>query len=120
MLLDLPNSRLQEREADLIGLRLMSKACYDPKASLEMFARLGQIEAKASRRGIRAPEFFNTHPSSESRVKDLEARLGEGYDILAANPQCAGLQDKAQAFREKAGLKTVNVFEHMKEENVWS
>ncbi|KAJ8514345.1 hypothetical protein ONZ45_g8118 [Pleurotus djamor] len=32
-LLDLPNSRAQEREADVIGLRLMAKACYDPSAS---------------------------------------------------------------------------------------
>lgn len=118
MLLELPNSRLQEREADLIGLRLMSKACYDPKASPEMFSRLGQLEAKASRG--RAPEFFNTHPSSESRVRDLEARLGEGYDILAANPQCAGLRDQVHAFKENARMKTVNVFEHMKDEDVWS
>lgn len=28
----LPNSRTQELEADLIGLRLMSKACFDPDA----------------------------------------------------------------------------------------
>ncbi|KAE9404927.1 hypothetical protein BT96DRAFT_812719 [Gymnopus androsaceus JB14] len=117
MLLELPNSRLQEREADLIGLRLMSKACYDPKASPEMFARLGQLETKASRgMGMRAPEFFNTHPSSESRVRDLEARLGEGYDILAANPQCAALYDQVHAFRENANMKSVNVFEHMKDE----
>jgi metalloendopeptidase OMA1, mitochondrial len=28
----LPHSRTQELEADLIGLRLMSKACFDPDA----------------------------------------------------------------------------------------
>ena len=28
----LPHSRTQELEADLIGLRLMSKACFDPEA----------------------------------------------------------------------------------------
>ncbi|KAF5386543.1 hypothetical protein D9757_005885 [Collybiopsis confluens] len=102
MVLELPNSRLQEREADLIGLRLMSKACYNPSAAPEMFARLGQLESK-----IRSPEFFNTHPSSQSRVKDLEARLGEAYSILAANPMCAGVQDQVQAFRDSARMRNV-------------
>jgi len=32
-LLDLPNSRKQELEADVIGLRLAAKACYDPEAA---------------------------------------------------------------------------------------
>lgn len=31
-LVALPNSRTQELEADLVGLRLMSKACFDPEA----------------------------------------------------------------------------------------
>lgn len=35
VLYELPNSRTQEREADLVGLRLMAKACYDPQAAPE-------------------------------------------------------------------------------------
>lgn len=31
-LVALPNSRTQELEADLVGLRLMSKACFEPEA----------------------------------------------------------------------------------------
>ncbi|KAJ3783297.1 peptidase family M48-domain-containing protein [Lentinula aff. detonsa] len=105
LLLELPNSRLQESEADLIGLRLMSKACYDPRASPAMFARLAQLESQASRGGFGAPEFLRTHPTSESRVRDLQAHLGEGYDIIAANPACAELQDQVQAFRETTRLR---------------
>ncbi|KAJ3755129.1 peptidase family M48-domain-containing protein [Lentinula raphanica] len=112
LLLELPNSRLQEREADLIGLRLMSKACYDPRASPAMFARLGQLESSASRGGLRAPEFFNTHPSSESRVKELEAHLGEGYALIAANPACAELQERVQAFRESARIRNAFDLNH--------
>ncbi|KAJ4497381.1 peptidase family M48-domain-containing protein [Lentinula lateritia] len=104
-LLELPNSRLQEREADLIGLRLMSKACYDPKASPAMFARLGQLQSQASRGGFSSPEFFNTHPSSESRVREIESHLGEAYALIAANPACAELQERVQAFKESARLK---------------
>ncbi|KIK68794.1 hypothetical protein GYMLUDRAFT_153513 [Collybiopsis luxurians FD-317 M1] len=125
ILLELPNSRTQEREADLIGLRLMSKACYNPAAAPEMFARLGQLEAK-----FRSPEFFNTHPSSQSRVMDLEQRLGEAYSILAANPMCAGVQEQMQAFKESARMRNVfdlgvgHVHDHGRdpdagEEDVW-
>ncbi|KAJ3987837.1 peptidase M48 family protein [Lentinula detonsa] len=105
LLLELPNSRLQESEADLIGLRLMSKACYDPGASPAMFARLAQLESQASRGGFGAPEFLRTHPTSESRVRDLQAHLGEGYDIIAANPACAELQDQVQTFKETTRLR---------------
>ncbi|KAK1229021.1 metalloendopeptidase [Marasmius sp. AFHP31] len=102
LLLDLPNSRTQEREADIIGLRLMSKACYDPKAAPEMFSRLGQLEA-----GRRIPQFMTTHPTSESRVKYLEELLPEAYDIIAANPNCSQIQDQASAFRDMHRMKTI-------------
>jgi predicted Zn-dependent protease len=100
-LMDLPNSRTQEREADLIGLRLMSRACYNPEAAPEMFSRLGQLESKMGKSG---PDFFQTHPSSESRVKLLEEALPQGYAILAANPDCDRLRDEMQSFRDSAHM----------------
>jgi metalloendopeptidase OMA1, mitochondrial len=35
LLYTLPNSRAMEREADIVGLRMMAKACYNPKAAPE-------------------------------------------------------------------------------------
>ena len=35
---------LAEHEADSIGLRLMSKACYDPRACQSMLKKLGDKE----------------------------------------------------------------------------
>ncbi|KAF9263887.1 hypothetical protein L218DRAFT_1076826 [Marasmius fiardii PR-910] len=113
LLLELPNSRMQEREADMIGIRLMSKACYDPKGAPEMFARLAQLES-----GRRAPQFISTHPTSESRVKYLEQMLPEAYDILAANPNCSRIQQQATAFRDMARMRTLGQpNEH--QEDVW-
>lgn len=40
VLLALPNSRTQELEADLVGLRLMSKACFDPQAVVKYVSLL--------------------------------------------------------------------------------
>ncbi|PPR05556.1 hypothetical protein CVT24_003295 [Panaeolus cyanescens] len=62
---ELPGSRKQELEADVIGLRLMSRACYDPGAAPRMFSRLANLESKHASK----LEFFQTHPSSENRVK---------------------------------------------------
>ncbi|KAL0581801.1 metalloendopeptidase [Marasmius crinis-equi] len=104
LLLDLPNSRTQELEADAIGLRLMSKACYDPKFAPEMFSRLAQLEASS---GMRVPKFISTHPTSESRVKYLEEMLPEAYNIVASNPDCARIQDQATAFRDLARMKSM-------------
>ncbi|CAA7264597.1 unnamed protein product [Cyclocybe aegerita] len=97
---DLPNSRKQETEADLIGLRLMSRACYDPAASPAMFERLGRIESKIAQH--LKYDFFRTHPTSESRIKYLEEHLQEGYSILAANPNCTNVRRQLESFRETA------------------
>ncbi|KAF9444437.1 hypothetical protein P691DRAFT_677598 [Macrolepiota fuliginosa MF-IS2] len=99
-LLELPNTRTQEYEADLIGLRLMSRACYDPVAAPQMFERLGRVEAKLGSRA--GNDFFYTHPSSEHRTKKLEEVLPEAYAILAANPECATMRDQLEQFREQS------------------
>ncbi|ESK88758.1 peptidase m48 family protein [Moniliophthora roreri MCA 2997] len=103
LLVDLPNSRTQEREADIIGLRLMSKACYDPKGAPEMFSRLGELESKMSR----LPEFMTTHPLSTSRVKYLEELLPQAYEVLAASPDCSRIRDQATAFRDLARIRAI-------------
>jgi predicted Zn-dependent protease len=63
----LPHSREQETEADRIGLELMARAGYDPKAAITLWQKM----LKAGGGG--PPEFLSTHPSSESRIHDLEA-----------------------------------------------
>ena len=65
----LPHSREQEAEADRIGLELMARAGYDPNASISLWQKM----AKAA--GGSPPEFLSTHPSSGSRIKDLEANI---------------------------------------------
>ena len=81
-----------------------------------MFTRLGLLESKLGKSRL---DFFQTHPSSESRVKVrhllyhrsflsltpppeqlLQEALPQGYAILAANPDCEQVRNVMQAFRE--------------------
>jgi predicted Zn-dependent protease len=65
----LPHSRQQEEEADVIGLELMARAGYDPKAAVEVWRKMSTAERSTP------PQFLSTHPSSGSRIADLEARI---------------------------------------------
>ncbi|KAK2465041.1 hypothetical protein APHAL10511_003117 [Amanita phalloides] len=99
LMLELPNSRAQEREADYIGIKLMSRACYDPSASPQMFDRLDKEESKISK-GSFDFDFLRTHPSSRSRVEYLKQILPEAYAIRASKPECGDLEEKALEFRD--------------------
>jgi predicted Zn-dependent protease len=53
-----PASRKQEGEADFIGLMMMSKACFDPKAAIGLWERM-EIATKDQQ----IPQWLSTHPS---------------------------------------------------------
>lgn len=46
--LSLPNSRTQETEADVLGFKYATRACYDPRVVVGVFERLGEIEGRSS------------------------------------------------------------------------
>jgi predicted Zn-dependent protease len=67
----LPYSRLQESEADHIGLILMAKAGYDPRQAIPFWERM------VKKGGPRTPEFLATHPAPETRIDRIRAELPE-------------------------------------------
>ncbi|EJD00558.1 uncharacterized protein FOMMEDRAFT_159294 [Fomitiporia mediterranea MF3/22] len=97
----LPNSRIQELEADKIGLQLASRACFDPRGAVSMQTRLETLERRggASRLNL---SVLQTHPTGRARIKLLTDSLPEAYALRAASPACAQLEDDFDAFKAMA------------------
>jgi predicted Zn-dependent protease len=62
-------SRDDEREADLVGLDISSRAGYDPRAGIALWRKMAALNQ-------RAPiEVFSTHPGGETRIREMEAHM---------------------------------------------
>ncbi len=60
----LPFSRKHESEADYVGVLLAADAGYDPRESIQLWMRMGELSG-----GKSASEFMSTHPSHETRIE---------------------------------------------------
>lgn len=69
----LPHSRLQESEADHMGLLYMARAGYDPAAAVDFWRRFAEYNRQAG--GSETPWFLRTHPLDETRIRDLQEAL---------------------------------------------
>jgi predicted Zn-dependent protease len=88
----LPYSRVQESEADLMGLDLMAKAGFNPTESVNLWINMSKASG-----GKQPAEFMSTHPSHDSRIQDLQNRMAHAMELsnkahaAGKNPQCESL-----------------------------
>jgi predicted Zn-dependent protease len=73
----LPFSREQESEADQIGLELMARAGYDPRAALTLWNKMSAAATSGQ------PKFLSTHPAPKERIKDIEKNLPRVLPLYA-------------------------------------
>ena len=82
LLIERPNSREDEYDADQRGLSMIGDAGYAQSAMPDFMQKLGN-------QGGSSPEFLSTHPSPDNRVEALEASIdpnqrdGDGLDATA-------------------------------------
>lgn len=74
----LPFSREHESEADHMGLMFAAAACFDPREAPRLWERMGQAS-----QGPRPSEFASTHPSHETRIRQLNEWMPEALAIRA-------------------------------------
>lgn len=63
----LPFSRAHESEADMIGLELLTRACFDPREAPRLWERMAELGG-----GQRQPEIVSTHPDPARRAQAFE------------------------------------------------
>lgn len=68
----LPFSRVQESEADRLGLIFMSMAGYDPHAAVPFWERMS-----GAHEGPAPPELLSTHPADMKRIENLKKLIPE-------------------------------------------
>ena len=67
-----PFNRKQETEADYLGMVFASLSGYDIRETVKVWERM-----KESNKGKEPPQFMSTHPSSDTRIKQLNAWMNE-------------------------------------------
>ena len=80
----MPYGRSHESEADIVGQDLMAKSGFDPKGSIKLWENMAKNSKGAS------PEFMSTHPSNETRIKQLTEQLPNSLPIFKKStaPKC--------------------------------
>ncbi len=76
----LPYSRIQEYEADHLGLIFMAKAGYDPRGALLFWNRMLKEQ-----KGHKIPEFLSDHPTDEKRIETIKQLLPEALKYYHPN-----------------------------------
>lgn len=73
-------SRHQESEADKLGLVFAAMAGYDPRVAMDFWKRMA-----TESNGQKPPELLSTHPSDETRIKDIAGFMPEALKYYKGN-----------------------------------
>ena len=67
-----PFNRKQESEADYLGMIFSSLSGYDIRETVKIWERMKEFN-----KGKEPPQFMSTHPSSDTRIKQLNEWMNE-------------------------------------------
>lgn len=111
----LPFSRKQELEADYIGIVLATIAGYDADAAVTLWQKMEAAGGGAT------PQFMSTHPSSSTRIKQLQkdipavkatygsaaaaAGLSSGSSTSTSTPAKSTSTKKSNSTKKSTGFK---------------
>jgi predicted Zn-dependent protease len=71
----LPFSRDHESEADMIGLELLVRACFDPREAPKLWERMAELG------GERQPDMLSTHPNPAARAQVFDEVMPQAVEV---------------------------------------
>ncbi|KAI0179117.1 hypothetical protein GGR52DRAFT_570017 [Hypoxylon sp. FL1284] len=93
LLFSRPMGRMQESEADYIGLMMMAEACYDPREALGFWQRMERAHQGEP------PEWISTHPSNFNRIQKIGEWMPKAMEKRQES-DCQGTSAFAHLFRQ--------------------
>ena len=75
----MPYSRLDESEADRLGLTLMARAGYDPREAVAFWQRMKR------RAGQQPPALLSTHPAPACRIAHIKRYIPDALVTYKEN-----------------------------------
>ncbi len=99
IVLELPNSREMEEEADEIGVHLMGAACFDCGKASRVFEKLAELETRQG--AVAVPSWLSTHPVFKDRVENVKVlgRRVEAANELLRRDECAQIKSDWERVR---------------------
>ncbi|HZW23733.1 M48 family metallopeptidase [Noviherbaspirillum sp.] len=70
-------SRSDETEADLVGLDVVARAGYDPRAGVALWQKMGKVSQNAPF------EWLSTHPAGKSRIAEMRKHMPSVMPLYA-------------------------------------
>jgi predicted Zn-dependent protease len=70
-------SRSDETEADLVGLDMVARAGYDPRAGVALWQKMGMVSKNAPM------EWLSTHPAGKSRIAEMRKHMPSVMPLYA-------------------------------------
>ena len=80
-LLTMTFGREDETEADKIGLDMAARGGYNPQAGVSLWQKMGAASKGAP------PEWLSTHPSNDTRIRDLQATIPDVQSLYDKAPR---------------------------------
>ena len=85
-LMTLKFSRDDETEADLVGLDMVARAGFDPRAGISLWEKMSAANKNAP------PAWLSTHPSGPNRIEEIQRHLPEVMPLYEAARRGTGGQ----------------------------
>ena len=70
-------SRDHETDADVVGLDIVARAGYDPRAGITLWKKMGMLNKNAP------PQWLSTHPAGQNRIAQIQKNLPSTLPLYA-------------------------------------